>query len=472
MDRSAKTIFNFVNLSHPDELKDEETQLRIRRLAMSEVGRARRKPKTKRERNEMVLEFRKPAATSATIDRLGRGEVDPFTPYPIALDETSRALVASIFRDGSAHSRQLRGAWWLVGLSDKATFYNVLANARLYQLKELTGTFVQKSDLLGLSMQNHALRSMTDRIKDSEGHASDEMIGAVSSFMCYHYILGEFEGWENHRNALARMTGLRGGFNNIAQESLRITVSWTDLVGSFSQDIPSIVPLPQLWQNNSRSPPGSPRPFNDISLKWKQRFPAMMDWITIFDDINQLMSLDRGFTKEEKHLAETTGCWMEPTMVRLLAIRPLITGSKSENVMEEVCRLGTMLFLAPIWRWLGASPVWTFTVTRNLLSVLNSQMVEWGELKPLLVWSVYFAALETRDPRERSQFAFILAVLMNGLQIREWSELTQVVQSVLWAERIFASSDGSLRDDVMSILRLPGTGDVTPVLEEIEDEEA
>ena len=48
-----------------------------------------------------------------------------------------------------------------------------------------------------------------------------------------------------------------------------------------------------------------------------------MDWVTIFDDINQLITLDRGFTEEEKHLAETTGCWMEPTMVRLLAIRPL-----------------------------------------------------------------------------------------------------------------------------------------------------
>lgn len=95
MDRSAKPIFSFVNLSHPDELKDEETQLRIRRLAMSEVGRARRKPKTKRERNEIILEFRKPAATPATIERLGGGEVDPFAPYPVDLDETSRALIAS-----------------------------------------------------------------------------------------------------------------------------------------------------------------------------------------------------------------------------------------------------------------------------------------------------------------------------------------------------------------------------------------
>ncbi|KAJ4293499.1 hypothetical protein N0V90_008782 [Kalmusia sp. IMI 367209] len=471
MDRSAKPIFNFVNLSHPDELKDSDTQLRIRRLAMSEVGRARRKPKTKRERNEIVLEFRKPAASPAAIDRLGGGEVDPFSPYPIDLDETSRGLVAFIFRENSAHSRQLRGAWYPVGLSDKAAFYNVLANARLYMLKELTGAFVQRDDALSLAQQNNALRMMSEKMKDPKHHASDEMLGAVLSFMCHHYILGAFAGWEHHRDAMIRMTTLRGGVNNITQESLRVTLSWSDLVGAFSQDIPPVIPLPKRWQANSRSPPGSPRPFNTISLKWKQRFPTMLDWIDIFDDVAQLIMLDRGFTEKEFKLAETTGCWMEPTMVRLLAIRPLVRGSDSENVMEEVCRLGTMLFLAPIWRWLGASPVWTFNLTTNLLSALYSHMIEWGELKPLLIWSVYFAGVETRDPQQRSQFAFILAVLMGGLQIQDWDELMHIVKSVLWVEGVFTSNDSSIRDEVLSILRWP-TGDVTPMLVEIEAEDA
>lgn len=94
MDQPAKHTFNFVNLSHPNELKDGETRLRIRRLAMSEVGRARRKPKTKRERNEIVFKLRE-KSTIPTIEWLGGGEVDPFAPYPIDLDEMSRALIAS-----------------------------------------------------------------------------------------------------------------------------------------------------------------------------------------------------------------------------------------------------------------------------------------------------------------------------------------------------------------------------------------
>jgi hypothetical protein len=77
------------------------------------------------------------------------------------------------------------GAWWPVGVSGIATFYNVLANARLFQLKELTGTFVQKSDSLSLSMQNNAIRAMTERMKDPEHYASDEVVGGVASFMCH-----------------------------------------------------------------------------------------------------------------------------------------------------------------------------------------------------------------------------------------------------------------------------------------------
>lgn len=227
------------------------------------------------------------------------------------------------------------------------------------------------------------------------------------------------------------------------------------------------MPLPPKWKADSRSPPGSPRPYSAISLEWKRQFPMKLDWITVFDDVYQLISLDRGLTEKELQVAATTGSWMEPSMVRLLAVRPLAKGTERGNIIEEVCRLGTLLFLSPLWRWLGASPVWTFNITRNLLSVLNSQMVEWGELKPLLAWAVYFAAIETRDPQERSHFVFILAVLMSGMQFEEWEQLLEVVKSVLWVDLVFGAGDDSIRTDVLRILQVPTTDD-NPVTELVE----
>lgn len=95
MDNSTKRSFSFVNLKHPDDLKDEETQLRIRRLAMTEVGRARRKPKLKKSRNEVILEFRDAAQYQPDPERFGGGQLDPFCSYPIHVTESIRALVAN-----------------------------------------------------------------------------------------------------------------------------------------------------------------------------------------------------------------------------------------------------------------------------------------------------------------------------------------------------------------------------------------
>lgn len=73
-----------------------------------------------------------------------------------------------------------------------------------------------------------------------------------------------------------------------------------------------------------------------------------MDWISIFDDMAQLISLDRAFSEEQLKLAVISGSWIEPTAWRLLGTRPLLVGNDREHVIEEVCRLGTLLFLAPV----------------------------------------------------------------------------------------------------------------------------
>ncbi|CAO2647075.1 Nn.00g079970.m01.CDS01 [Neocucurbitaria sp. VM-36] len=455
MDRSTKPSFNFVNLNHPDDLKNEETQLRIRRLAMTEVGKARRKPKTKkRERNEIILEFRNPPEQLLKLDRLSGGQTDPFASYPIEMDSSDRALLANIFSPNTNHSSQLRGSWYPVGLSSAAAFHNVLSNSQNFIFQKHNGFYPSQDDALALTHHHKALRHASEMMKDPVKLKSDETIGAVASFMCHHSMLGNFAGgdWDKHRNALVRILGLRGGYDAIDKEYLRITLTWADLVGCFSQDVAPIIPLPSQWEADSKSPPNSPRPYSPISLAWKQQLPMQLDWISIFDDIVQLISLDRAFNEEQLVLAITSGSWMEPTMYRLLAIRPLQQGNNREHVIEEVCRLGTLLFLAPLWRLLGQGPVWTAAISRNLLLVLMKNMVEWNELKPLLIWVLYFAAIETKDLAERSQFVFMLGVLMSSMQLQVWDAIMQIIKSVIWVDKVYAGSDELIRDEIMQIV--------------------
>jgi hypothetical protein len=212
------------------------------------------------------------------------------------------------------------------------------------------------------------------------------------------------------------------------------------------------VPLPKKWALDSRSPPNSPRPLSPISLIWKQQLTSQVDWITIFDDVVQLISLDKAFNEEQLLLAITSGSWMEPTLWRLLVIRPLQHGASHEYVMEEVCRLGTLLFLSPLWRLLGFGPVWTAAISRNLLLTLMKHMIEWKELKPLLVWVLYFAAIETSDLAERSQLVFMLAIVTGGMQLNDWDGIMQTVKSVLWVETVFVGTDELIKDEVMAIV--------------------
>jgi hypothetical protein len=179
---------------------------------------------------------------------------------------------------------------------------------------------------------------------------------------------------------------------------------------------------------------------------------VQQNWISIFDDVSQLIALDRAFAELQLEAAVTSGSWMEPTVFRLLLIRPLQQGNDKEHIMEEVGRLGMLLFLSPIWRFMGSSPVWTFAFTRNLLSVLNAHLLDWNDLRPLLFWAVYFAAIETPVMVERDSFIYMLAVLMRGSHFTDWEELMRVVKSVLWVEKVFANTEDLIREEVMGII--------------------
>ena len=189
------------------------------------------------------------------------------------------------------------------------------------------------------------------------------------------------------------------------------------LNNGIADDLPASSAMPSRWVYDSKSPQHSPRPSSAISLLWKQQMIGNVDWISVFDDIVQFISLDRTSTVEQKQLACTSGSWMEPTVYRLLAIRPLRNGSQSEHEMEEICRLGTLLFLAPFWRALGQNPVWTAAISRNLFFLLGRNHVEWGQLNPLLIWILYFAAIETENHVERSHFVSMLSAVLKSMNL-------------------------------------------------------
>lgn len=97
----VKAGLEFIMVSSPGEAVPAETRTRVRRHVMRDIGNARRRPKKKRGVTKIPLEFFTPQISTAstvenertfdwTICRLGVGELDPFLPFPIEIDDSAR----------------------------------------------------------------------------------------------------------------------------------------------------------------------------------------------------------------------------------------------------------------------------------------------------------------------------------------------------------------------------------------------
>jgi hypothetical protein len=266
----------------------------------------------------------------------------------------------------------------------------------------------------------------------------------------FKYILGDTSGWNRHMDGLWKMITLRGGIEALSDDPLLVTLQWyvscsmfvsspvlvteisnrTDLCGAFLQDITPHFRLSTAWlEAIDASPPNTPSPTpqsTSISIIWQHELPDTDSWILIFNSISRLLSNPN----------VPTNIWMEPILHRLLSLRPLQVDSipLRESIIEEVCRIGTLLFLAPVWRTFGVHPVRTAALRHNLLFIIHNNFAEWGQLRVVLIWALMHAAREADTEGERSEFVMRVAMVASKMAIQSWSQLMDVMRGVLWAD--------------------------------------
>jgi hypothetical protein len=121
----------------------------------------------------------------------------------------------------------------------------MLSNSQNFLFQKRNGYFPSQDDAIALRYHNKALRHTAQMMNDPKKRTSDEVIGAVASFMIHFVsslyccsnddkadipqaLLGNFASndWQKHSSALVRIVGLRGGYDAITKEYLRITISW------------------------------------------------------------------------------------------------------------------------------------------------------------------------------------------------------------------------------------------------------
>lgn len=143
---------------------------------------------------------------------------------------------------------------------------------------------------------------------------------------------------------------------------------------------------------------------------------------------------------------------MEPIIYHLLSLRPIHTDKPPSrvSVIEEVCRLGILLALAPVWRTFGIHPVRTTAIRRNLLTILTKYFAEWGQLRSVLLWVLMHATREAETETERNEFGMRMTMVMAKMGVAGWDGLVFAMKDVVRCEGSY--EQGAMWDGVKEIL--------------------
>ena len=186
--------------------------------------------------------------------------------------------------------------------------------------------------------------------------------------------------------------------------------------------------------------------------------PGQPEWLRIYESlvlfsIHSFPAPIRAATLEHSH----SGAWTNPVAFRLLSFRPLQKfGISNQSLVQEACRLGSLLYLAPVWRMFGVHPLRSEILVHKLKALFDSHMMEWSRLWKLQLWVLFVGAMEAQVVDDLVSLTwFVLEIASTLLEhgIHSWSRGLACIQEILWAETIFGGKDNTLGLEVDELLK-------------------
>lgn len=213
-----------------------------------------------------------------------------------------------------------------------------------------------------------------------------------------------------------------------------------ELEGAVTWDLIPVVPLPTQWLRHC---PETTISESRVVELWKTALPANTGWIELYQQVeafSNLAAFEPFWTADTPSdcLQPTyTGVWANVMIHRFLLLRPLDIHAGPGAVIEEVCRLGSLLYLIPVWRHLGVYPVRSTAYLRNLRILLETKPVEWDGLWNLLLWVLYMACIEAHEEEDVRWFKSQLLLCARQHGLEDWDGIKGCIKKVLWIESVF-----------------------------------
>lgn len=221
-------------------------------------------------------------------------------------------------------------------------------------------------------------------------------------------------------------------------------------------DVSPIFPLPIQWYHSTEALHGSQdcmASMASLRAAWTLEFPHAHDteWLDIFDEIrtfsHDLFEGTMSTGAVAQCFAGDTGAWTNSMIHRLLAFRPNPHALlPKEFRVLEACRLGSLLYMIPIWRFLGVAPVASETLQAKLHAILKNDNGAWGQIFTLHLWLLYMGSVEALGgPFEAWFLDQVVSVsALNG--VKTWEEYMAMVKELLWFACIFDTRHAALQE--------------------------
>lgn len=240
----------------------------------------------------------------------------------------------------------------------------------------------------------------------------------------------------------------------------KLTRSSVDMCGACSRDARPRFPLPTHLIHTTQS-----AALRGTSLPNQAQLTSILHHITIRDENlqqavnNTLIALSyiklKALRNESWLQVLIVVFWIESIVHTLVGhyIADLYSSSAS-NLVEEVIRLGLMLFLCIIRRECGQLGVETQVLVmklKKLLEMKGSDM-DWNCLgetsngKKVALWCFYMGMLESRGLPEEMWFHKMVRKEGYKLGLWECSEILSAVRGVLWIDEVFEDRLSHLED--------------------------
>ncbi|KAF4337670.1 hypothetical protein FBEOM_8424 [Fusarium beomiforme] len=199
-----KANLEFVNVGHPDEIKNRQNKRKIHQHVMKDIGFSRRKNAQEKIMKSdlsisksLTIQETRSRYTSHQPDRLDKTSESSMQPLVPGADRTlysrtdarAKMMEAFLLRPKSSICDRVREICFAIGLVDDAPLNLALAETALYRNNQVGFMHSEREDLTALKHYNRCLQFTSQKIQSSNTMKCDDVLITVIDEHSSYFLL-------------------------------------------------------------------------------------------------------------------------------------------------------------------------------------------------------------------------------------------------------------------------------------------